>query len=281
MKLIRQLLSLFSVIVVGSVTMVALRTVYQAARPERPPYTVEQQRLATGLAGEVQHWVGDALPPSQTRAVFANLDHDDFALVSGPVRNALWQSGRFDLVSRGFLERLRDRIGWTIPHWTPGPAVACYAQSRHAALAIEGSVQELTAAPTATLKAHLDIVRPATGEIVASRDFTLQPKAPLGALDRRLAEAVPPHLGILAWVAVVLLLPLAVYPFARDLLLDGSNGVILLVLLALVAIDVASAYLLYVGHVGGWMGSVLTLVIFGACFGLNAQYLTWIKQQHA
>src|ERR1035438_4749155 len=80
MKFIRQLLSLFSVILFGSVAMVALRVVYQAALPERPPYTQGQQRLVAQLADDVQTWLA-ALPPSQTRAVLGNLDHDDFGFV--------------------------------------------------------------------------------------------------------------------------------------------------------------------------------------------------------
>lgn len=281
MKFIRQLLSLFSVILAGSVAMVALRTVYQAALPERPPYTEGQQRLVAGLADDVQHWLADTLPAGQTRAVFANLGHDDFAFVSGPVRAAIWRSGRFDLAPRGFEERLRQRIGWTVPHWTPGPAAADHARARHAAVVIDGNVEELTDSPSPMLRAHLEIVRPATGEVVAARDFAIQPHAPLGALNRRLARAVPPNLRILAWIAIVLLLPLAVYPFARELLVDGSNGMILLVLLLLVAVDVAAAYLLYAGHVQGWMGGVATLAIFGLSFGLNAQYLSWIKTHQA
>lgn len=275
------MLSLFSVIFFGSVAMVALRTVYQAALPERPPYTEGQQRLVTELADGVQAWVEHALPPSQTRAAFANLDHDDFGFVSGPIRDALWRTGRFDVAPRGFAERLRRRIGWTIPHWSAGATVDNYARSQHATVAIEGSVLELTAAPQPMLRVHLEIIRPFSGEIVAARDFTVQPQTPLGQLDRRIASALPAHMGLLAWVALVLLLPLAVFPFARELLVDGSNALVLLVLLILVALDVASAYWLYAGHVEGWMGSVLTLVILGLSFGLNAQYLTWIKEQEA
>lgn len=281
MKLIRSLLSLFSVVLLGSVAMVALRTVYQAALPERPPYTEGQQRLVASLGHEVEDWLDAALPPSQARAVFANLDHDDFGFVSGPVRDAIWHTGRFDLAPRGFAERLRQRIGWTIPHWSGDAAVANYARSHQAALAIEGSVVELADSPQPTLKAHLAVVRPHSGEIVAARDFTLQPRTPLASFDRRLAFIVPPHDGLLAWVALILLLPLAVYPFARELLIDAGNGIVLGVLLLLVALDVGSAYLLYAGHIEGWIGSVLTLAIFALSFGLNAQYLTWIKKLQA
>src|ERR1700676_2353648 len=156
MKVIRQLLSLFSVILFGSVAMVALRVVYQAALPERPPYTQGQQRLVAQLADEVQNWL-DALPPSQTRAVFGNLDHDDFGFVGGAIRGAIWRSGRFDLAPRGFAERFRQRIGWTLPHWNSGAAVQDYARSRQASVAIAGSVLELTDAPQPTLQAHLEI----------------------------------------------------------------------------------------------------------------------------
>lgn len=280
MKFIRQLLSLFSVILFGSVAMVALRTVYQAALPERPPYTQGQERLVAQLTHDVQDWL-DALPPSQTRAVFGNLNHDDFGFVGGPVRDAIRRSGRFDLARPGFPERLRERIGWTLPHWTSGAEVRDYARSEHAEIAIDGSVLQLTDAPQPTLQVHLEITRPATGEIVAARDFSVEPRNPFTLADHRLASSIPTHLRVLAWVALVLLLPLAILPFARDLLVEGSNGAILAALLFLVALDVGAAYLLYANNVDGWMGTVLTLVIFAVSFGLNAQYLTWMKEQHA
>lgn len=280
MKFIRQVLTLFSVILFGSIAMVALRTVYQAALPERPPYTQAQERLVAQLSGEVRQWL-EELPAGQTRAVFANLDHDEFAFVSAPVRDAIWRSGRFDLAPRGFLERLRRRIGWTTPHWSGAPDVAAYARAHHAEVAIDGSVAQLTDAPAPELRVHLEITRPSGGETIAARDFELHAEAPFGAVGRSLFVAPPLQLRLLAWFALVLLVPLALFPFARDLLVDGSNGLILGVLLVLVALDVGSATLLFANQVEGWLGAVLTLVIFGLSFGLNAQYLTWIKRQAA
>ncbi|HEY3755847.1 MAG TPA: hypothetical protein VGL42_06835 [Opitutaceae bacterium] len=280
MKFIQQVLTLFSVILFGSIAMVAFRTVYQAALPERPAYTPAQERLVAQLSGEVRDWLGE-MPAGQTRAVFANLDHDDFAFVSAPVREAIWRSGRFDLAPRGFVERLRQRIGWTSPHWSGASAVAAHARIHHADVAIAGSVTQLTDAPESTLNVRLEITRPASGETIATRDFALRASVPLGAVGRSLLVAPSAPKRMLAWVALVLLLPLALFPFARDLLVDGSNALILGVLLALVALDVGSATLLYANQVEGWMGAVLILVIFGVCFGLNAQYLTWIKRQAA
>lgn len=280
MKFIRQTLSLFSVILFGSIGVVALRVTYQAVRPERPPYTQTDERMVSALSRQVEAWLA-TLPPSETRAVYGNLGHDDFGFVGGPLRATLWRSGRFDLAPRGLFERLRDRIGWTAPHWASGAEIAAYARSRHAEVAIDGDVLELADGPKPALRVQLEITRPASGEVIAARQFSVEPGTALAGFGVPLTSSLPAELRVLAWIALVLLLPLAVLPFARDLLVDGSNGAICFTLFVLVALDVASAYVLYADRFAGWFGTVLAVAIFGLSLGLNAQYLTWMKEQHA
>jgi hypothetical protein len=235
--------------------------------------------MAEDLGQQVQDWL-PSVPAEGGRAVFGNLASDDFGLVSRPVRAGIWRSARFDLVSRGVLERVRDRINWTIPVWGVGEDLRDYARFHHAQWAIGGTVLRLADDPQRILQVRLEVIEVATGRLVTSHEFTVQPSGVDRAVARVVPVRLPAQVRIMLWLGLVVLLPLCVLPFARDLLVDGSNTAILLTLLALVGLDVIGAYLLYLSGYDNLIGITVGLAVFGLSLAFNLKYLTVMKAVH-
>jgi len=276
---IMKLLRFLGFLVGTAVALATLWAFYGTVSPEKPPYSDHQRQMAEDLGQAVQDWL-PTIPASGGRAVFGNLESDDFGLVSHPVRAALWRSARFDLAGRGVLERVRERINWTIPVWEVGEDLSDYARHHHARWAIGGTVLRLADDPQRILQVRLDVVEVATGRMVASHDFTVQPNGVDRAVARVVPVRLPAHVRIMLWIGLVVLLPLCVLPFARDLLVDGSNTAILLTLLGLVGLDVIGAYLLYLSGYDNWLGIGVGLAVLALSLAFNLKYLTVMKAVH-
>jgi hypothetical protein len=275
MKLLRFLGFLVGIAVAAA----TLWAFYGTVAPEKPPYSENQRQMAADVGQEVQQWLS-ATPVGTGRAVFGNLESDDFGLVSAPVRAGIWRSARFDLAGRGWLERMRDRIHWTVPTWSVGEDLRDYARWRHAQWAIGGSVVRLADDPHRILQVRLEVVDVASGRVAATHEFTVQPSGVDRLVTRVVPVRLPAHVRVMMWVALVLLLPLIVLPFARDLLVDGSNTAILLTLVALVGLDVIGAYLLYLNGYDNWFGTGLGLAVIALSLVFNLKYLTVMKRVH-
>lgn len=276
-KLLRSVFGLFSVLIVVSSAVRVLGWVYGALTPEPLPYSESQRHAVQETSQRVQAWASTLTVGHQT-AVFGNLAHDPFGFVSGPIHDALWRSGRFDLLPRGFWERLRARMGWTEPCWPAGPSLVDYGRARGAELAIGGAVVNLADNPKPALDVRLEIVEVATGRPLAVKDFVLETSTIGRLLNRPASPGYPSRDDILLWLAIILILPLGVLPFARPLLVEGSNAAILLTFFGLVAFDVFSAYLLYAGQCAGWLGAGLIVALSALCLALNYRYLVFLKE---
>jgi len=276
-KLLRHLFELFSVLIVVYSGIRILGWIYGAMTPEPLPYSESQRHAAQETGQQVQAWLS-TLPLERQSVVFGNLAHDPFGFVGNPVRNAIWRSGRFDLAPRTFWERLRLRMGWTLPCWPAGESLIAYGRSRGTELAIGGSVLGFADEPKPELEVGVEIVEIATGHTVASKNFVLRSSAIGRLLDPPVSSSSPAPGAVLLWLAAILFLPLGIMPFARPLLIEGSNFAILLTLFGLVAFDVGSAYVLYAGRCAGWPGAALILLLFGLSLALNFKYLTFMKE---
>ena len=274
-----KLLRILGFLVGTAVAFATLWAFYGTVTPEKPPYSDNQRQMAEDLGQDVQQWL-PTISASGGRAVFGNLESDDFGLVSYPVRAAIWRSARFDLVGRGWLERVRERIHWTVPAWGVGEDLHDYALGRHAQWAIGGTVLRLADDPQRILQVRIEVLNVASGQIVATRDFTVQPNGVARIVARVAPVRLPAHVRFMLWIALVLLLPLSVLPFARNLLVDGSNTAILFTLLALVGLDVIGAYLLYLNGYNNWFGTGLGLAVVALSLAFNLKYLTVMKAVH-
>jgi len=127
---------------------------------------------------------------------------------------------------------------------------------------------------------RLEVMEVATGRMVASHDFTVQPNGVDRVAARVVPVRLPGHVRIMLWIGLVVLLPLCVLPFARSLLVDGSNTAIFLTLIGLVGLDVIGAYLLYLSGYDNGLGITVGLAVFALSLAFNVKYLTVMKTVH-
>lgn len=130
-----RILRLFGLAIVAS----ALWLAYCAVAPEAPDYTPTHTELARRAARESVAWFR-ALDLAPEKTFFGTLGHDDFGFVSEPIRRGIRQLDKVELAQRGFCERCRQCVGWTVPTYADSAALLAAAKPLGCRYAVGGRV---------------------------------------------------------------------------------------------------------------------------------------------
>jgi hypothetical protein len=259
--------------------------VYLAIVPTRPEYTDRQLRLVDELSTKVAAWIS-SLEAHRDTAAFGNLDRDSFGAVSLPIRNAVWQTDRFDLLDRRFMDKLRERALWTLPTHEPEQTLGEMASEREAAYAIGGRVERFTDDGSSAALIVTLVVRDVDGRhILDEQTFELRDEPFLGALALPAAaietvERMPLTYRFLVWMAIFAALPFALL-IQRTILTEGGNVVVLTALAVLVTVATITAHFLVGDSLSPfWAGALLLAVLPLSAF-YNVRILTYLKENWA
>ena len=260
--------------------------VFRFAAPTPPEYTVRQWAMARELAEKAGDWVSD-LELGPGRAIFGNLARDEFGAVSGQIRLAVWRSDRFTLLDRDLEEKIRERIGWSLPADASVRESAQHARSRGARFAIGGEVLRFVDLPhERILHARLYIWDTTARAVVAEKKLEINhnPAAAnsvvrvVGAFSR---VGGPITYRLCVWVMTTGLLPFVLLLWRKHWVADAENGTILLMLLGLtMASSWAGFLLVYSATDPFWGGLLLLLLILGGA-GYHFGCLSWMRRWSA
>ena len=255
---------------------------YQVVRPTEPGVTAAQMEAVEELSGEAAGWA-IAIELPRARAVFLPLERDPFAIVSDPLRHAFWRSDRFNLVDYSLMEKFCRFIHWKRPTVGSRRKAAEIARRRDCQYAIWGRLREFSDVEgLSRAVVLLEVIDAANASPLAAKTLSVQKRgsARLVPLGRDAADGVYGlsfATRLLIWIAVTLLLPLASYPFSKQVLAGDSNAAILALLITLVAVSTGVAYLLFAFGSGTIFAGLILLMAFTLALFYNWHALDKIK----
>lgn len=250
--------------VIVVLAVVLIWPVYLAMVPSRPHYTVRQMRLVDALSKEVAQWAG-TLVMERDRAVFGIFQRDPFGTVSLPVREAVWRADCFDLIDRGFSEKLRERLRWTLPMYVLDKELLTLGLRCKARYALGGEVASFQDdSRKGQLRAHLVIWDVTLGSQVAQKDFVISDppnstNAPRETPAR--IHSIPITQKMFGWMVLCGLLPFLA-AVRRSILTESSNLTRLVILLLLILLSGLAAYFLVVSDLEPfWSGAIMLCIV--------------------
>ncbi|MCC5840623.1 MAG: hypothetical protein JJT96_10910 [Opitutales bacterium] len=254
---------------------------YLIVAPSEPPYTGRQEAMARQAAAEVARALGE-LPLPREGAVFANLRGDDFGFVSYPLYEAVFRSDVFFLADRSFGEKLRKRIGWTLPTAGDPSEVARRAESRGARFVVGGELERLREIDgLAEVVFTLRIWDLSEGVLLWEDRFEAK-----GRGGQALIQVVREGGGSRGtWKSMLVLLmgitfaPLLVAPFHRPLLKEGSNFSVLAALVALILFNLLLTVWIFQRFEDGFWVTPLLVLVFLASVIYNYRVLVIMKER--
>jgi hypothetical protein len=211
------------------------------------------------------------------RVVLVHFDNDPTDYFSNALRRQIESKGVLDLQDKTFIEKLRDKLSLRQPAFYSPSAAADIAKRTDADGALTGALKTFESYPGgAKIEVVYDLVS-ANGNIVYSGQYVkdtssifLQPDSgetdshPGGWLKR-----------VMAYILLVLLLPVFTITFIRSMVKRRSNGRNAFVLVIYTLADAVFAWFLIGLSLNGYLPLIIFLAAVAAAFAYNIRIMTF------
>jgi hypothetical protein len=237
---------------------------YLAVVPSRPEHSERQLRMVAELCRQAAAWLV-AANPEHDRAVFGNLAGDPFGGVSLPLWAALSRTERLQIEDRPFTEKLRERLLWTLPTFSPEDGLPEFAGRRHVRYAIGGEASNFSDdGRQGRLAVRLVLWDASQSAKLAEKEFLILDPPPSEKTVTGLETERPPvpfTYRLFGWLIVAGALPLLCV-IRRRAFIQAGNGLLLAMLLGLIVVSALLAYLFVARTMSPlWGGALMTLVL--------------------
>lgn len=254
--------------------------VYLAVVPSRPEYSERQLRMVAELSQQAVSWLG-TINVDRGLVVFGNLQGDSFGVVSLPLRNALWRTDSLELAERGFIEKLRERLLWTLPTFSPEDGLPKLAQSRQAQYAVGGELVSFEDnGSQGRLTARLVLWDAAQSANLAEKEFLILDPSPKTTALAPAAETpgMPVTYRLFGWLVLTGVLPLSLLA-RRRVLIEAGNEFLLAVLVCLILVSLLLSYLFVAKSVPPLWGGLIMLLTLPLSALYHANALAFLRER--
>ncbi len=205
-------------------------------------------------------------------AALLHLANDPSDFVTDRLRDAIEAAGVLDLRDRTFMAKVRNVLH--LRQSAHGDLESALARGK--ALGVEavlfGRVERFESSPRgAQLDLELTLATVANRQVVFTKRYSKDMATGLlshPAVQEQM-RAVRPSQRFLAWVVIVLLLPVFTIAFIRAMVRKESNRVNAFTLAIYTAVDALLAYLLVGAALIGWLSVLLFIIAVGAALAYN------------
>lgn len=239
--------------------------------PRKPPVGPMRQKVADQLIPKIVEDIRKSHDGIQSAALM-HIDGDATDYVSNGLRNALEQSGTFDLQDRTFMEKVRDGLRLKQPSSGSFNAIVKEGQRRGAQGVVYGSIKSFESYPGgAKLELDVHLVDVGDKKTVFEKHYTeeIKPGILNPAAVAEEVQRIHPAQRLLGWLLVILLLPVFSISFIRFMVRKQSNRSNAFTLGIYTVVDAIFAYLLLGAFLGSWFSVVLFIIAVGAAFAYN------------
>jgi len=211
------------------------------------------------------------------RAALLHFDNDPTDYFTNTMRSIIERRGILDLYDRTLMEKLYDLLH--LRHRTYGNKDKAIRRARElkAPAVLFGTIHAFESYPTGA-KIDVDVaLADASGRIVFTKRYTkessVSPLSPVVLRER--TRAVPWFRRLLAWIIVVLLLPVFTISFIRAMVRQRSNWRNAFVLATYTVVDALLAYLLVGAALSSWWAVLVFIVAVVAALAYNVRVMTF------
>jgi len=242
--------------------------------PRKPEVGPLRQQVADQVIEQVTEdirRVRQAAPNLGTTALL-HLVNDPSDYVTDRLRAQIEQNGVLNLLDRTFWEKVRNLL--RLSHTSYGNLETALQQGRKlkADTVLFGSVGRFeSGAADAVIDLELTLARTSDGAVLLTKRYGKE--MTVGLLSQPFVQeqvqALRPAQRFLAWVVIVLMLPIFTIGFIRAMVRKESNKVNAFTLGTYTAVDALLAYILLGAALTGWFSVLLFLIAVGAAFAYN------------
>ncbi len=206
---------------------------------------------------------------------FANDPTDYF---TNQFRATVEHGGSFDLRDRTLGEKISDTLGQRSTAYGTKETALARAKSLAAPAVIFGTIHTFESDGTsATLDAEVTLANVSTGEILFTKRYN-KDTTPFTALAAGVASitlGIPWYQRLVAWILIVVLLPVFTIAFIRTMVRKKSNRSNAFVLAVYTVAAVLLAYLAGVCGFSSWWSSAFFLLLAAGAFAYNVAFMSF------
>ncbi len=211
-------------------------------------------------------------------AALLHLANDPSDFVTDRLRAAIEAAGVLDLRDRTFTAKVRNVLRLRHPAYGDLESALARAKSLGVDAVLFGRVERFESSPKgAQFDLDLTLATVANGQVVFTKRYSKDMATGLlshPAVQEQM-RAVRPSQRFLAWVVIVLLLPVFTIAFIRAMVRKESNRVNAFTLTVYTVVDTLLAYLLLGAALTGWLSVLLFIIAVGAALAYNYKVMNF------